>query len=186
MRCSEVRDCLPLFAGGDLDPQSNSRVADHLRACATCRNEQHELTFLRDLAPAALARAVPESVMASFSVRLSAALASEAQRLAAPVPGSGMRVFRAVRMVLRPGRYYWRPAAVALLLSVAAAVRLGTYSPTSAPRTRQPDLATRAAVGTAEETPEDAVVVYRPDDEGTIIVWVFEGKPGADDVFRGR
>ncbi len=50
--CEPIRDLLPAYDEGELDPTEAERVSDHLRGCAACREE---LGFHRAL-PAAYQR----------------------------------------------------------------------------------------------------------------------------------
>jgi hypothetical protein len=47
MNCSQVRENLPLFVYGDLQPEEATAVEGHLSNCAVCRREQVELQSVR-------------------------------------------------------------------------------------------------------------------------------------------
>jgi Putative zinc-finger len=46
-RCSSVTRWLPLYVGGDLDPEKMDRVADHLAGCQSCARKVLELEEAR-------------------------------------------------------------------------------------------------------------------------------------------
>lgn len=46
--CSEARNELPLFVGGDLEPETQERVARHLEHCASCRAALERAQAARD------------------------------------------------------------------------------------------------------------------------------------------
>lgn len=43
LACSEVRDALPAYIAGEIDPPMHERVARHLRNCPHCRSRYDEL-----------------------------------------------------------------------------------------------------------------------------------------------
>jgi anti-sigma factor RsiW len=120
--CSNALDRLPLFAGGDLEPEAREQVRVHLESCASCRAEAGRALaarseFVRGLeqlvydgarsAPHAASRGEP-----TLWTRVRAELASDG-RLCAPA-GRSIRAGPRVRLA--------RLAAPALVLAAAAAV----------------------------------------------------------------
>jgi anti-sigma factor RsiW len=58
MNCSEVRKLIPLFAGGDLEPDESGRIEEHLASCKECssfldafRADRELLGSLREKGP---------------------------------------------------------------------------------------------------------------------------------------
>lgn len=48
-KCSEIRFALPLYVGGDLDPEELGTVREHLADCAPCRAHEERARVAREL-----------------------------------------------------------------------------------------------------------------------------------------
>ena len=88
MRCAEVRDQLPEYALGTVDPTSRSRVERHLAWCAGCRKEAAELAegvtgLAFDLPPADLPAELEDRVVAAVRSRATSSPRRRASLVAA-------------------------------------------------------------------------------------------------------
>ena len=102
--CSEALSELPLFVGGDLEPQAEQRVARHLEHCPSCQEAQARAVAARevlhehfadpavDLHRPELWGAVRAGLLESGQLRASASAASSSPALEpASVPSASRR-----------------------------------------------------------------------------------------------
>ncbi len=50
MKCAKIEKLLPLFAGGELGPENQQKIKDHLAGCARCQKAAGEYSTLLDVA----------------------------------------------------------------------------------------------------------------------------------------
>ena len=113
MDCDVVKELLPAYVDGELDPPAIARLHQHLDGCAACAADLRELHQLQALvAGHALRHQAPPDLLA----RVRAAVAEEAARapVSAPVPtredtpaALGARARGAASAT--PSRWHWRP-----------------------------------------------------------------------------
>jgi len=113
INCRNVRNLLPLHAGGDLDRKQAGAVDEHLHACLSCFREYRELITMRGRLGVLAEQPLPEGTLDGFTEEVMA-------RVAVGEPGP--------RAAL-PSSIAWRrriprlAAAAALLLMVGVGAR---------------------------------------------------------------
>jgi|SRR5262245_13991911 len=169
--CSEVREKLPLYVGGDLDPEALDLVARHLELCSECAHQMARATGARRVLVASFRAQEGEVEQPDLWPGIRTKLLAEGR----------IRVGSAEPLVsvprVRRARWLWAlaplAAAAALLLFLQAGDELGGSPaplPKIAPRTLQdPDLVvtpvSAPARGTLERIdPSDASLAapYQP------------------------
>jgi hypothetical protein len=108
LNCIRVREALPLYVGGDLDPSLESQVAEHLKSCSPCFRVA--ASFRAALAPLrrlAADRPTPEGLEADVLAAVDAVRRDPVLAVAL-APNRGSR------------RYGFEPAALAALLLLGA------------------------------------------------------------------
>lgn len=117
MSCGEARERLPLYVGGDLDPDVLESVRDHLGACGECaRQAAGALRARREMVSALRSREVAQ-VRPALWPGIRATLRAEGLvRESSAIPASPPVASRAAR----PARWGWVlvPAAAAAMLLV--------------------------------------------------------------------
>jgi anti-sigma factor RsiW len=144
INCRNVRNLLPLHAGGDLDPKQAGAVDEHLHACLPCFREYRELITMRGRLGVLAEQPLPEGALDGFTEEVMA-------RVAVGEPGPRAEM---------PSSIAWRrriprlAAAAALVLMVGVGAHQvgligGSESPTNPPRTERLASPTTLADGSA-------------------------------------
>src|SRR5262245_52556644 len=169
--CSEVREKLPLYVGGDLDQEALDAVGGHLELCSECARLMARATGARRVLVASFRAQEGEVEQPGLWSGIRAKLQAEG-RFRAPGAEEGVTVLR-----VRRARWLWAlaplAAAAALLLFLQAGDELGGTPPNSpkfAPRNDAPPIVDTMPVsaparGTLERIdPSDASLAapYQP------------------------
>ncbi|MBX3461674.1 MAG: zf-HC2 domain-containing protein [Planctomycetes bacterium] len=121
--CRTVREALPLFVGGDLDPDRAAAVGSHLRDCPGCRREavalQQPLRRLRRLPVPVAGDAFFAELQGAILDRVEAAAGSPASRWAGALGGRRTWMALAGLLAATAGLWALRPAAAPSVLQRA-------------------------------------------------------------------
>jgi hypothetical protein len=108
--CRNIRDLIPLHAGGDLTPEESARVDTHLHACLPCYREFREHAEMRGRLGVLAEEPLPAGLLDGFAEEVMARIAVDAGGPAAELPSTRRWTLQPV--VLR------QAAAAAVLLTV--------------------------------------------------------------------
>ncbi len=117
--CRNVRELLPLHAGGDLEHRHVEAVDDHLHGCLSCFREFRQFATMRGQLGVLADDALPKGILDGFTDEVMARIAVDEDGPAAELPQG--RLLRLVRM---PASRYAAAAAI-LLVSVLGLHGLG-------------------------------------------------------------
>jgi hypothetical protein len=109
--CRNIRDLIPLHAGGDLTPEEAARVDTHLHACLPCYREFRDHAEMRGRLGVLAEEPLPAGLLDGFTEEVMARIAVDAGGPAAELPSA--RRWPLQPVVLR------QAAAAAVLLAVS-------------------------------------------------------------------